>query len=298
MGVLRVRDIAGWLEDAYPSALAEDWDRVGLSVGDPDAQVDAVVLSVDVTDAVLAEAKRVGAQLIVSHHPLLLRGVHAVRADDPKGRLLIEAIRSGIAVVSAHTNADSAADGVADALADAVGMAPRRPMLPHGSPDSTAGLGRVGRLSEPLTAAALAQRLAAAVPATVTGVRLGGDPNRRIETVAVLGGAGDSLLEVARELEVDCYVTGDLRHHRAQDFLAYADAPCLIDVPHWAAEWLWLPHAEALLQSRAKDAGRPLQTRVSTLVTDPWTGIFGSHPALLSPRGTAHAARAEGGPRA
>ena len=145
MGVLRVRDIAGWLEDAYPSALAEDWDRVGLSVGDPDAQVDAVVLSVDVTDAVLAEAKRVGAQLIVSHHPLLLQGVHAVRADDPKGRLLIEAIRSGIAVVSAHTNADSAADGVADALADAVGMGPRCPMLPHGSGAGPAsGRGRPG----------------------------------------------------------------------------------------------------------------------------------------------------------
>ncbi|WP_454226072.1 Nif3-like dinuclear metal center hexameric protein [Propioniciclava flava] len=85
MGVLRVRDIAGWLEDAYPSALAEDWDRVGLSVGDPDAQVDAVVLSVDVTDAVLAEAKRVGAQLIVSHHPLLLRGCACGARGRPEG---------------------------------------------------------------------------------------------------------------------------------------------------------------------------------------------------------------------
>ena len=273
MSGLTVGEVAGWLEEAYPPALAEDWDRVGLGVGDLAAAVDSVVLSVDVTDAVLAEAVGRGAQLIVSHHPLLLRGVHAVRADEPKGRLLIAAIRAGVAAFSAHTNADSAAHGVADALADAAGLDERRPLVPAAS-DPSLGLGRVGRLREPVTAATLAARLAAAVPATTTGVRVGGDPERRIETVAVLGGAGDSLLGAVRARGVDCYVTGDLRHHPAQDFLAYDDAPCLIDVPHWAAEWLWLPAAERLLQRRATAEGIRLTTHVSTQVTDPWTAVF------------------------
>lgn len=272
--MVRVAEVAGWLETAYPPVLAEDWDRVGLSVGDPQATVAGVLFAVDVTDAVIAEAIQHGADLIVSHHPLLLRGVHAVRADQPKGRMLIELIRSGVAVFTAHTNADAAAEGVADALADAVGLVERRPMAPAStSPDL--GLGRAGRLPTPMTAAALGQRLADTVPATAAGVRLAGDPDRWIESVAVLGGAGDSMLDVARGLGVDCYVTGDLRHHQAQDFLAHQDAPVLIDVPHYAAEWLWLPHAEALVRRQAAACGAAITTHVSTLVTDPWSASFG-----------------------
>ncbi len=271
--MIRVEDVAGWLETAYPPALAEDWDRVGLGVGDPRAEVTGVLFAVDVTDAVVAEAIQRGAQLIVSHHPLLLRGVHAVRTDQPKGRVLTALIRAGVAVFTAHTNADAGRDGVADALADAAGLVERRPMLPSSTAPEW-GLGRVGRLPEPVPAAELARRLAAAVPATAAGVRLAGDPDRLLETVAVLGGAGDSLLDAARGLGVDCYVTGDLRHHPAQDFLAHDGAPALIDVPHYAAEWLWLPRAEALVRERARARGAELATQVSTLVTDPWSAVF------------------------
>ncbi|MFT3877567.1 MAG: Nif3-like dinuclear metal center hexameric protein [Propioniciclava sp.] len=272
MGV-RVATLAGWFEDAYPPGLAEGWDQVGLSVGDPDASVDRVLFAVDVTDAVVAEAIAAGAQLIVSHHPLLLRGVHAVRTDQPKGRVVATLLRAGISVFSAHTNADAAADGVADALADACGLVDRRPLVPSAS-EPALGLGRIGRLPEPITADAFARRLAASVPGTAGGVKLGGDPGRLLSTVAVLGGAGDSLLDTARAAEVDCYVTGDLRHHPAQDFLAHADAPALVDVPHWAAEWLWLPRAEAYLRRTASAAGVDLATSVSTLVTDPWVARY------------------------
>ena len=86
---------------------------------------------------------------------------------------------------------------------------------------------------------------------------------------------GETFCEIKENVRgVDCYVTGDLRHHPAQDFLAYDDAPCLIDVPHWAAEWLWLPAAERLLQRRATAEGIRLTTHVSTQVTDPWTAVF------------------------
>ena len=125
-----VREVTGWLEAAYPPHLAEDWDRVGLAVGDPDAEVTHVHLAVDVTDAVIAEAVEVGAQLLVTHHPLMLRGIHAVRTDQPKGRLVAALLRAGIAQFAAHTNADAAPEGVAEALASVCGLTDLRPLRP------------------------------------------------------------------------------------------------------------------------------------------------------------------------
>lgn len=269
-----VRDVVGWFEDAYPPSLAESWDRVGLSVGDPDATVEGVLFAVDVTEAVAVEALDLGADLIVAHHPLLLRGIHAVRTDEPKGRVITRLIKGGVAVYSAHTNADSAQSGVADALASLLDLDDVRPLVPSAS-GTDVGLGRVGDLPEPTRASEVASRLAERLPRTAGGIKLGGDPDRLLTTVAVLGGAGDSLLDVARSAGVDAYVTGDLRHHPAQDFLSHDDAPILIDVPHWAAEWTWLPLAERLTKKRSLAAGEPLTTAVSTINTDPWALRFG-----------------------
>lgn len=279
-----VREVLGWIEGAYPPGLAEDWDRVGLDVGDPDAAVTSVAFGVDPTEAVIAEARERGADLLVTHHPLLLRGAHAIRADEPKGRAVLALVRAGIAHVAAHTNADHAERGVSDALAAALRLGGVRPLVPlpaeppsrivpsaPGAPAEAAlGTGRVGELPEPCTAEEVARRLAGALPATAGGVRLGGEPSRLVRTVAVVGGAGDAFLDAARRAGVDLYVTSDLRHHPAQDFLAWPDAPALIDVAHSAAEALWLPVAEALVRARADAAGAGLSTYVSRLVTDPW----------------------------
>lgn len=269
----RVRDITGWLEAAYPPRLADGWDRVGLGCGDPDAEVTHVLFAVDVTDAVVAEAVSVGAQVIVTHHPLLLRGVHAVRRDEPKGRFVMAMLDAGIAQFAAHTNADAALDGVSDALASLIGLVETRPLVATAS-DPGIGAGRIGRLTVPLPAADLARLLADALPATAGGVRLGGDPDRQVTTVAVLGGAGDSFLDQVRATDADVYVTSDLRHHPAQDFLMWQGAPALVDISHWAAEWLWLPRADNLVRRRAAEGGVTLATTVSRLCTDPWAMRF------------------------
>ena len=270
-----VRTITGWLSHAYPPRLAEEWDRVGLGCGDPDAEVSHVLFAVEVTDAVVAEARSLEAGLIVTHHPLLLRGVHAIRRDEPKGRIVMALVEAGIAQYAAHTNADAARDGVSDALADALGLVDTRVLV--GSPETderSEGLGRIGRLPEPASASDVARRLAAALPATEGGVRLGGDPARQVRTVAVVGGAGDAFLDAVRATDADLYVTSDLRHHPAQDFLAWHGAPALLDAPHWATEWLWLPRADSLVRARAEADGLRLATTVSRLRTDPWTARF------------------------
>ncbi|RVW05576.1 Nif3-like dinuclear metal center hexameric protein [Rhodococcus xishaensis] len=123
-------DVIGVLDTAYPPALAEPWDSVGLVAGDPADEIRKVVVAVDATAAVVDEALDSGAQLLLVHHPLLLRGVDTVGAHTPKGALLHRLIRGGCALFSAHTNADRADPGVSDALAGALGLVNRRPLVP------------------------------------------------------------------------------------------------------------------------------------------------------------------------
>ncbi|KAA9152825.1 Nif3-like dinuclear metal center hexameric protein [Amycolatopsis acidicola] len=258
-------EIIAALETAYPPELAESWDAVGLVCGDPDEPVGRVLFCVDPVAATIDEAIDVGAQLIVAHHPLLLRGVHGVPADSTKGRLVHRLIRAGAALYCAHTNADSAAPGVSDALAEAIGLRVTGPLNP--GPDGRTGIGRIGELPAAEPFSAFVQRVADALPATEPGVFGAGDPDRPIRTVAVSGGAGDSYLGVATEAGVDAYVTADLRHHPAGEHLE-SGGPALVGVTHWASEWPWCEQASGVL--RASFAGN-VDTHVSTLRTDPWT---------------------------
>ena len=123
-------DVIAVLESAYPPALAESWDSVGLVCGDPADAVTRVVFAVDPTEAVVDDAIASGTDLLVVHHPLLLRGVDTVGAHTPKGALVHKLIKAGCALFSAHTNADSADPGVSDALAQALGLTVLRPIEP------------------------------------------------------------------------------------------------------------------------------------------------------------------------
>jgi dinuclear metal center YbgI/SA1388 family protein len=124
-----VTDVLAALEAAYPPALAADWDAVGLVCGDPAEPVSSVLFAVDPVPETVEEAVADGAQLLVTHHPLLLRGVHGVGADTPKGALLHRLIRAGTALFTAHTNADAADPGVSDALAAALGLEVTGPLV-------------------------------------------------------------------------------------------------------------------------------------------------------------------------
>src|SRR5690554_5608843 len=143
-----VAEIAELLESRFAPSLAEDWDVNGLSVGDPEKQVTKVLFAVDPTLAIVDEAIEVGAQLIITHHPLMLRGVTGVATTTPKGAVVHRAISHGIAIYNAHTNADAAAGGVADALAEAVGIKNPVPLIPV-APGSPEGTGRIGMLAGP-----------------------------------------------------------------------------------------------------------------------------------------------------
>lgn len=282
-------EVVAALDRRYPPQTREEWDAVGLVAGDPAEPVRKVLFAVDPVAAVVGEALEWGADLLVTHHPLLLRAVHRVAADTFKGAVVHRLIRGGVGLYVAHTNADAAPGGVADALARLLGVVELRPLVPAGAGGAApgTGIGRVGRLPAPMTLGELARRAAQVLPATEQGVRVAGDLDAPVSTVAVLGGAGDSLFEAVRRSGADVYVTADLRHHPASEAREHAEhagggRPYLVDLSHWASEWPWLDGAARLLGDDLAARGARVETRVSARRTDPWTARIAS-PTMTQP---------------
>lgn len=275
-GALLLESVLHVLEEMFPPDGALTGDVVGLTVGDPAQPVRSVLFAVDPTLAVVDEAVAGGWDLLVTHHPLLMAGVHAVLTSEPKGAAVTELVRSGVALWNAHTNADVAAQGVNDALAAALGLRDVEPLAePEGKP-----LGRVGQLAAPVSLREFAEGLGRVLPSAPVGLRVAGDPDGLVERVAVLGGSGDRELDAVRAAGADVYVTADLRHHPVSEFREHgllaarsggADGPFVIDAGHWATESLWLASAaERLAEQVERVHGVRLRTGLSTLVTDPW----------------------------
>ena len=264
------------VEELWPESLAENWDEVGLVAGHPSAPVTKVMFAVDPTLEVIEEAVEWGAELLITHHPLLLKGVTTVAATTPKGRAVHRLIESGTALLTVHTNGDSAVGGVSDVLADALGLQDAAPLTvaANGLPEE--GIGRVGDLPEAISLGDFAARVFGILPSVAGGVRVSGDKDGLVRRIAVCGGAGDSLFNEVRASSADVYVTADLRHHPASEAreASLNGRPYLIDVSHFASEWLWLPAAAAALGNVLADQGHDVEIQVSTTNSDPWDFIL------------------------
>lgn len=278
-----MRHVVEVMQRHYPETLASDWDAVGLVCGDPAASVARILLAVDPVPLVVDEALVEQADMVITHHPLFLHGVHSVTPETARGSVVHTLITHGKALYCAHTNADHASPGVSDALALALGLTIERPITPL-SEMSHEGVGRVGVLDAPVPLSEFAAVVEGALPTTAHGIRMAGDPQRKVQRVAVCGGAGDSLLEEL-DPDIDVYVTSDLRHHRAQDFLLDSNT-CLVDIPHWAGEWLWLHQAAQFLSEDLHAAGTPVDVRVSEIRTSPWVQASPLVAAVLTAQST------------
>ena len=265
--------------DLYPPQLAAGWDASGLVCGRTAAPVRHVHFAVDALAATADEAVEHGAGLLITHHPLLLRGAQFIPDTDYKGHVLHTLIEGQCGLLGAHTNADAAIAGVNEALCDALHLTNRTALAEpqnqeFGGEEHPVGTGRVGTLPEPLTLRALSERLADALPATAGGLRIAGRPEQRISRVALCGGAGDSLFEAVRSVGADVYITADLRHHPASEFreqeLVRGTECALIDCSHAASESLWLQRAGERLQTLLAERGHSITFTVSSLNTDPW----------------------------
>jgi dinuclear metal center YbgI/SA1388 family protein len=273
---LTLREVLDVIEGLYPPHTAQSWDRVGLVTGDPHQLVRRIHLAVDPTLDVIAEARELGADLLLTHHPLLMRGVHSLATTSAKGASVTDLIVGDVALYVAHTNADVAADGVGFALARACGLTDTEPLtLAEGQP-----LGRVGDLPDAVSLRALVEALAAALPAAAGGIRVAGPADAVVRRVALLGGSGDDLFDAVRASGADVYVTADLRHHPALEAReeARGGTPYLVDAGHWASEFVWLAAAERALLAALGERATRVETHISTVRTDPWTFVVGADP--------------------
>ena len=260
---MQLQQLLARFEHLWPAAAAEDWDSVGLVSGNSTQEINRILLTVDVTDEIVAEAKDLKADLILAHHPLLLKPVNSLSESTSKGSLVAELIRSGISLYTAHTNADSQPAGTSAVLARKIGLINTK-VLAETNPGI--GIGIIGELPGEIQLGEIAGVLNEVLPATATGVRVAGEFTKSVKKVALCAGAGDSYLQLALDSGADVYITSDLRHHPAQEILQQAKARgldfSLIDISHWAAEYLWLEQAAAEL------GGLGVEILISDIRTD------------------------------
>lgn len=262
--------VGAWIDmvhGLYPLSDAADWDHPGLQVGDPDWPVERVLVTLDVTGAVLDEAAAGPRTLVLAHHPLLLQPLRALTPATATGALALRAARAGVAVAAAHTNLDAADDGAgtSDPVVELLGLTGARPLCPPASPGAR-GMGRVGDLPESTSLGELARRIAEGLPAP--GARRCGARERRVTRVAVLGGAGTSAVPDALAAGADVLVTGDVRHHVALDALELGLA--LIDAGHHATEVAAMPAFAERVAAGARRQGLNAPVVISEVRTAPW----------------------------
>lgn len=233
-----VHDIESALYALAPKALAAEWDNVGLLAGSADREVRSVLVALDITEPVVEEAERMGADLIVSHHPVIFHPVKSITDRDPSGRLLIRLVRSGTGAVCMHTNLDAAQGGVNDALASALG-------LQDAAPAAEGGIARIGTLPETMALPGFLARVKNAL--RPNGIRYV-DGGRPIRKVAAGGGACGDFLWEAAALGCDAFVTADLKYNHFLD--AGVLGLTVIDAGHFPTEDVVCPMVVRYLREK------------------------------------------------
>jgi dinuclear metal center YbgI/SA1388 family protein len=232
---MTVKDLLKALDEIAAFGLAEQWDNVGLMLGSPSQTIKGILVALDPTEEVLAEAHETGADCIITHHPLIFQPLKALNIDQPIGKFLRRALKNSTTVIGFHTNLDQTVGGVSDVLASSLGILDPKPLVPAGNdPEgpSVNGFGRVGRLADPLNGEAFIGYLCDFFKLPV--LRVAGQLPEEINTVAVCGGSGSDLAEAAYASGAQVYVTGEVKHSTAR--WAEAVGFCIIDAGHFATE--------------------------------------------------------------
>lgn len=232
--MVTVRDFLTILQQVTPESLAEDWDNVGLLVGDPLQSVHRVLLALDPTCSLIDRAAADQYDLVVTHHPVIFRPLKAVRTDTPSGRFIANATRHRISVIACHTNLDSIPGGVSDHLVQALGVVDSRPLVTSRKGCGLdCGLGRIGAYTAPVEAETFLARLRQACEPP--WILEAGQRPEQVTTVAVCGGSCSDLAETALNQGADVFVTAEVKHSVA---CWAADAGFwLLDAGHFATEY-------------------------------------------------------------
>jgi dinuclear metal center YbgI/SA1388 family protein len=257
---LRVKDILDSLNTLAPFNLAEPWDNVGLLVGNPDQEVTAILAGLDPTTSLIDEAIVLGANTVITHHPVIFKALQAINTSAPDGRLLEKALTNRIAIIGCHTNFDSTHDGVSSILAEQLGLGNHTPLIPTSRgnlPD--AGLGRIGSYGTPLSPSEFLNRVLDVLG--LDSVQVAGILPEKITTVAVCGGSGSEFAPQARTLGANVYLSAEIKHSTA--IWSIESGFCVIDGTHFGTE----KPAVAFLVRMLLEAGRKEKWNIRILET-------------------------------
>lgn len=236
------------LEKQSPKSYACDWDNVGLLVGREDKEIQKIYIALDATDEAIEEAIANGADMLLTHHPMIFKGMKRVTQEDFIGRRIIRLIQNDMAYYAMHTNFDVM--GMADLAADYLGISDTRVLeITSVSETGEEGIGRYGSLKKEMTVRECCEDIKQAF--SLENVKVFGNLERKVKTAAISPGSGRSVISNALQAGVDVLITGDIDHHEGID--AVAQKLTVIDAGHYGVEHIFIPYMEQYLKREAKE---------------------------------------------
>lgn len=232
---MKIKEVINYLEARFPLRLQEDFDNCGVQCGDEEQEITGALVCFELNDKVIDEAVALHANMVISHHPLILkRGICKIEPKDRVGKIICKALANNILIYSMHTNIDSAEGGGNDWFAEKLHLQDVHVLVPSHQSDLSKknGLGRIGKLPEVMNMNNFLYYVKEKMQLQV--VRYYGDPEKRIQTVAVCGGGGASFIEEAMQAGADAYVTGDVKYH---DFFRANKIMLIADIGHYEGEF-------------------------------------------------------------
>lgn len=265
---LYVKELVKIIEAIAPPVLKEDFDNVGLMVGDNREKVSSILIALDCTLDVIEEAKNKQCNFILTHHPLLFIKPKSITNETLQGRKILSLIKNDITLYSAHTNLDSVQGGLNDYVAEALDIKNSKILdkSPKGIVEGEHGIGRIGKLENPMTLLELCNKVKDKF--NLKNVRFVGDLNKEISRVAIINGSGQDYFFKAKALGAQCIITGDTSYHFVSDFKE--EDICIIDAGHFGTEWSAMKSIETVLKEKLKEAGHDITIYISQSAKDPY----------------------------
>ncbi|MGL4989768.1 MAG: Nif3-like dinuclear metal center hexameric protein [Sarcina sp.] len=255
-------------EKIAPPSLKEDFDNVGLMVGNKLSDVKKILLALDCTNDVIEEAKELGVNLIYTHHPLIFKKPSSITTDTLLGKKIITLIQNDISVYSAHTNLDSVKDGINDTIVHMLGFKSYQ-IIDKNKFDENAGIGRMVSLDSPIYLRDIIEKCKLVF--NIDRLRYVGNLDKKIETIAIVNGSGQSYFEVAYKNGADLVITGDTTYHFVSDYEELGIS--ILDIGHFKSEWPVFLKVSKKLESEIHLSSPEIEFIESKIARDPYNFI-------------------------
>jgi dinuclear metal center YbgI/SA1388 family protein len=275
-----VAQIINIMDQLVPPSFAEEWDNVGLQIGNPQLPVRQIWIALDPGPEVIEAACKNKVDLLITHHPLIFKPLKSIDFATPGGSIIQMAAQHQLAIFSAHTNFDIVSDGVNDILAQRLGLkhlqilqpvkvdaSARNEAGPAGSGEAVYGIGRIGELEKTRSLKSLVLMVKKRLK--LDFVKVAGDPKMNVSRVAICSGSGSSLISAFLSSKAEVYISGDIHYHNARD--AECIQRAIIDIGHFASEHLMVEALADRLDRLITEAGISAQVKAWTMEKDPFT---------------------------